>query len=214
MRTLTQTFAVALCAVAFALPSWADLVGTNVTGSLTFSGNLQNFYDPQNGSVPPTGYENSSSAYNSPTVPISNTAIEFGFSGGGNLDVTDFTATGFTFSITSSTAGGSPGLQLRLSDPVFADLTLKNVFDNYPNEGFSFSLTGDTISVYSPGFSGTGDYRAEFTLTSAIPEPASFGLCFGLIALGMWRRRRAAPGRKLWRQQNQSTNHPHLATHQ
>ena len=68
------------------MPAKALTAGTSITGSINFGGGSTNYYDPVNGGVPTgQGYENASDAYNSATVPLSNSTVEFGYQDPANI---------------------------------------------------------------------------------------------------------------------------------
>ena len=82
-------------------PAWADLTGTQVTGSLQFSAPPPvgiNYFDPANQYVDgplgtfPGGSLNSSGT----TVTISGTAVEFGYKDSDNTDSANFTGSQLT----------------------------------------------------------------------------------------------------------------------
>lgn len=84
-KKLSSIFPVVILLSACALPCSASLLGTEVTGSLTFTGDPSNYFDPGYGFVP-AGYLNVSGS----SVTVSNPAIEFGFDDGSSLISADF----------------------------------------------------------------------------------------------------------------------------
>lgn len=155
---------------------FASLIGTTVTGDLNFAGGTTNFYDPANGFVPATGYQNSPDAKDSPTVIIVG-GNEFGFEDGANLDVTSFSATGFTFTDTPIATTNNASITLTLTNTAFASVT--EVTNSFP--GLTFGVAGDVITLNIPAFSVTlGEpLAASFSVTSPtspVPEPSSVAL--------------------------------------
>ncbi len=170
-----------------ACPSWGALIGTTVTGSLTFSsGNPNNFFNPANGFVP-ARFENAAGTH----VTISDSAVEFGFNDGANRDIANFIDGQLIIRDRARGGAGSVAYTLTFTDPVFAGLSLVSSTFTKP---LDYSIVGDEIEITVPKFSRNGRYRAVFALTST-PEPGSFGmlgLSVGLLALGgaKWRSRR------------------------
>jgi hypothetical protein len=166
----------------------AGLIGTQVTGSLTFGGGGTNFFDPANGFVP-TGYLNKTQGT---TVTISGSAVEFGFSDGANRDTADFSDVGLTLEDLASTAAGGSSSRYVFTDPAFAGLSLVKLTDTFAG-GVDASLRGTTLTINVPAFSGAGDHVATFGLTSGasatVPEPSTLGLlALGGLGLAGWRR--------------------------
>jgi hypothetical protein len=167
----------------------ADLIGTTVTGVLNFDGNPLNYYDPANGFVPATGYQNSASNQDSSTVTIVG-GNEFGFRDGANQDVTSFTSNGFTFTDTSFLGAGT-NIALRFTDTAFGGVSeLSSTFS-----GLTFGISGDVITVDIPAFTTTpgGVLSASFSVT-AVPEPSTLGMVgieLVVIALIVMRKHRS-----------------------
>ena len=153
-----------------ALPGKGALAGTSVTGSLTFSGDPSNYFDPGYGFVPSTGYLNTSST----TVAISNSAVEFGYDDGGNRLSADFTDAQLSVNDLVESAGSNLGWQMTFSDPAFAGESLFLVSDSLPLSGYS--VTGDLITLNYAGGSVTAgqNLTATFAITST-PEPSTAG---------------------------------------
>ena len=140
------------------------------------------------GRVPP-GYENTAGT----TVPISDTAVEFGFSDGYNFDTADFTAATLTLTDQVNNNGAVPWQQT-FTDPAFSGVITK-VSDTFDNGGVTASVSGDTITL---NWAGTGvtnvTYSAVFDVGSAlqVPEPSTWALLvLGAGVLGLSLRRRA-----------------------
>ncbi|MGA2878018.1 MAG: hypothetical protein ABSG13_03630 [Bryobacteraceae bacterium] len=193
MRALNFLVAAMLPALCLSPLCRAGLIDTTVTGDLNFAAGTTNFYDPANGFVPATGYSNSASNQDSPTVTIVG-GNEFGYQDGANQDITSFSATGFTFTDTSFTGGGT-NITLTFTDSAFTGVSeLTNTFS-----GLTYGIAGDVITVNIPGFTTTEDgvLAASFSVTSTseVPEPSGFPLlaigAAGLIWLHKVRTARA-----------------------
>lgn len=170
----------------------AGLTGTPVTGSLVFGSDTTNYYDPNNGFVPP-GYLNTSGT----TVNIASPAVEFGFGDGSNTDTANFSAFQFTLEdsvVTTSVSAADNPFTMTFTDPAFSGSSLVKVTDFFPG-GLTYSLVDSTITVHWAGGPVTSgdDYTSTFTLV-AVPEPSAWAMV-GLGAIGAGtvalRRRRA-----------------------
>ena len=184
--------AVCLTSLLFFAPrqAKAQLGGTRVTGSIYFNGGFStNGYDPANGAVP-TGYENTAGT----TVTISDTAVEFGFNDGYNLDTADFTDGTLTISDSVGSFGATPWQQT-FTDPDFSGL-ITQVSDTFDG-GVTASALGDTITLNWDGTDNTGvTYAAVFDVGSTlqVPEPSTWALLgIGAGLLGLTLRRRSLP---------------------
>ncbi len=178
----------------FALPGSAALVGTSVTGSLTFAADPSNYFDPAYGFVPATGYLNASGT----TVTISNSAVEFGFDDASSLISADFSDTQLTINDLIETAGPTNSFQTLFTDTAFAGQSLALVSDSFPLA--DYSVAGDVITLdYSGGNPTVGQtLTATFNLVST-PEPATAGtvfVCF-LATLGVFLARKHRPASTL-----------------
>ena len=190
-----QTALLALCAAAplFAAPAaHAFSSGDQVTGKLNFNGDsTTNYFDPANGGVP-SGYSNTAG----PTVAISNSATEFGYTDYFNLQSTaDFNTPGTltlqdviqfnSIFYTESFAGMAKG--------EFTGLTL--VSSNFPTMP-TFSVANNTLTINFATINDAGTYTAVFVVTSAVPEPSTWAMMLGgaglLAGARLFRRARQA----------------------
>lgn len=186
MKKVCSLLAIAvLCLSAGSL--WADGIGTDVTGSLTFNGSSTNYFDAANGFVPP-GYGNSSG---STTVTIGS-GIEFGFSDSVNLNTADFT--GSTLTITNEVLSPNIAglLQMIFTDSAFTGFTLAS-----NDLGLTYSFTGNTLTIDRAEGEYSGVHSTVFNYTTAaspVPEPSTIVLlATGLLgAAGAVRRRLSA----------------------
>lgn len=181
--------------LAVTIPCRADLIGTPVTGSLTF-GTTTNYYDP---SILGGWYVNGPADLNTggTTVAISATAAEFGYADGASTISANFTGTQLTLTETST---GPAGWTQTFTDPAFAGLSL--VSSSFT--GLSYSSSGDTLTFIwggSPSTSVTTTYSATFNIVDpAVPEASAAGFLMigmGLVVLLLVKRNRArlhAPG--------------------
>jgi len=160
----------------------AGLIGTTVTGELSGVPFSVNFWDPANGDVPGTGFQNSASNQDSATVTIVG-GDEFGANPGGP-DVS-FSSTGFTLTEDLPTQFVAFGqYQITLTDTEFESVNL--ISNTFP--GLTYGISGDVITVDIPLTNAPPyDYSASFGVNT--PEPASaIFVAFGAIALA-WRRK-------------------------
>lgn len=177
-----------LVLIACAMPSRASLLGTAVTGNLTFLGNPLNYFDPANGFVPATGFENSSGT----TVTIAEPAIEFGAVFPANTDTGNFTATQLIVTDIVNSTGTNIPFTMTFSDAAFSGLSVSKVSDTFANGGTTASLTGNTLTVaWNGGLVNPGTLQAVYNLTTTtVPEPASWALLLvGIAAVGQFRRK-------------------------
>ena len=186
------TLAIAAVALVASTAANAQLVGTQVDGSLSFNGNSINYFDPAFGFVP-AGVGNSTSA-NGVTI---GSGTEFGFSQSGTFDImADFTDDQLVlqediflsalfnpqqFTFTSLTPGAFAGLSLASSN--FTGLT--------------YGVSGDTITINWTGadLSRGTQLQAVFDiLPAAVPEPATWAMMLlGFAGIGVaMRRKRSA----------------------
>jgi hypothetical protein len=147
----------------------ADLIGTTVTGVISGVPFSANFWDPVSGDVPGTGFQNSPSNQDSPTVVIVG-GNEFGELPGGP-DVS-FSASGFTLTENLSdqfVAFGQFGITF--TDAAFQNVNL--VGNSFP--GLTYAISGDVISISIPlTLVPPYDYSASFSVNT--PEPSGLGV--------------------------------------
>jgi hypothetical protein len=168
------------------LPAKADLTGTTVTGSLHFDGLTENFFDPAVGFVP-AGFLNAAGT----TVTISNTAAEFGFNDGANLDIANFT--GSSLLVTDDDTDNAANWVMTFTDTAFLGLNLVQTSDTFTNGGVTGVLSGDTITLDFGGTStADGLMSTSFTLNPTNAAEPSGILLLGsslICLLGVSRRK-------------------------
>ncbi len=189
---LPFVFLSALAFLSCAVPGKASLLGTSITGSLQFLGNASNYFDPANGYVPSTGYQNSSGT----TVTITEPAIEFGAVFPANTDSANFTATQLTLTDVVNSVGNNGPFTVTFAGTGFLGLSLSKVSDTFTNGGTTATLTGNTLAItWNGGAVNAGTLQATYNLAAAspVPEPSSRVLLLtGVSAAGYLRRRRNA----------------------
>ena len=180
--------AIALGLLASSSPA-ALLIGTSVTGNLSFSGSPTNSFNPSAGGVP-AGYLNTAG----PTVTVAEPAIEFGYADAANWDTANFTDNQLLIQdqALSGFVGNSP-FTMTFTDAAFAGLMpvlVTNTFSPAPTA----SITGTTLTVSYPASNATVNVPNTLALTlynfAPVPEPTSMAV-LGLGAAGLLRRRRA-----------------------
>lgn len=189
---MKKFFAVAsIAAISFSAPSLrADLLGTKVSGSLTFNGGATNYFDPSRGFVP-AGFGNSVSPDNVSIGP----GVEFGYHDIFNLDTANFSANRLVIRDVCDFAGtgiclfGSSAFQMKFTDLAFTSAALQS-----NALGVAFSFAGDALTISFPGGGIENDNAtASFLIGSAAqtPEPGTMALVgTGLLgAAGVIRRR-------------------------
>lgn len=174
--TTLKSFALGLAsALAFALPASADNTGLAVTGTLALGPNGSaggQYWSPQNttiGGGVEYAYSNLTNDYSADFTP-------------NHLHIQDNVVLGSDgWEMTFTTPGGFTGLSL-VSD-TFAP-------------GLTYSLNAGTIVIDWVGnlLPPYHTYNAIFSVTAAVPEPASYGMLLAGVGLLAWlARRKAAP---------------------
>jgi hypothetical protein len=132
----------------------STIIGTQVTGVLSFIGYPQNFFDPINGRVP-AGYLNVAGT----AVIISSSAAEFGYDDGTAGITADFTDTQLTVTDSPYTTTKYNAIQLVLTDPAFTSLS--KLSDGFPGGGLSASLSAGAITLNWAGGNLTNGVAAQ-----------------------------------------------------
>jgi len=180
MRRYRAALLAAAAGLLMTMPVRADLLGSTVTGSLTFpSTDGYNYY----GSAPRT---------------IGN-GTEFGYTDHwGNYISADITSDGRTLyeHIISYWIGATPWTQTFVS-PAFAGATVIETDDDFINRGVSWALAGNTLTFNWNGTGWLADdpaYDAQYHIAvapAAVPEPSTFvALAAALVGLGFGVRRK------------------------
>lgn len=173
------------------ISAFANLIGQQVTGSVTFGSLPTNYFDPTLGMVPAT-YLNFSQGT---TVTVQPSAIEFGYQdvfnqiqldfGSSSLQVKNISNSGISpFTITL--AAVTPG--------AFSGIFLFN--DNFAGTGIGYSMSNGVITLRYGGTNQAGTYIADFGIASVTtapslplqpaPEPISYALTgSALLALAV-----------------------------
>ncbi len=166
----------------------ASLIGTSVTGSLVFTGDPSNYFDPGYFFVPPADLNSSGT-----TVTVSNSDVEFGYDDGiANAYSADFTANQLTVTDQVEGSGDNAGLTMMFTDSAFSNqsLVLASASSPFIN---NYSLTGNVVTLNSAGGSVTAGQTLTETFTfTAVPEPSTVGLLSIVVLLfgsyAAWRR--------------------------
>ena len=185
MLNLRVTVLTAVTILAASLPGRADLVNSQVTGSLSF-GTSANYFDPHSGYVP-AGYANDAG----PTVTIGSSGTEFGFADPWLTLTADFT--GDSLTVTDSGLSGS-GWTMTFTDSAFSGATLTQTSDTFTNLGPAvlYSLTGDVLTVSWAGIAGEPQSDPGTVITfgsasvAAVPEPPVTGFLALMVLGAVW----------------------------
>ena len=177
-RSLSITSSALLVMSACALPARASLIGSSVNGSLTFTGDPTNYFDPNNNFVPPAGYLNASGT----TVAVSGSAVEFGFDDGASLITADLVANQITLGDAIEVSGSTGGFQLTLVDAAFSGLPFAIVGGNLlPTD---FSLVGDTLTLnYAGDDVVAGQVLTTIVGPTPVPELSTFSLTLSSVVV-------------------------------
>ena len=171
LKKVSLLSSLAILLLTFVVRGQAALVGTSVTGSLTFRGDPSNYFDPLYGFVPTIGYLNASGT----TVTVSGSAVEFGFSDGASIISADFSGSQLTVNDTVEIPGANNSFQMTFMDSAFAGQYLSSISDNFPLS--AHSLTGNLITLNYAGanLSSGESLTAKFDVIP-VPEPSAAGL--------------------------------------
>lgn len=167
MRPITRVLLLSALAAALSTSSWAvTLLGSTVTGSLTFPGSGANAFNPS-------------------TTTIVYPGVEFGYADVFNRISANFGSLDLEITDQSLSPGTNNPEQFVFMDSAFVGLSLVPGSNNYP-VGFTSSLVGNTLTINAPAeLLGTATYQAEFAFSpAAAPEPSSY-LLFGTLLLGL-----------------------------
>lgn len=172
-----------LCKLCLLLPltllagrAGAALVGTSIAGSLTFSGDPANYFDPGYGFVP--GSDLNAAGTNE---KISNSAVEFGYNDGASLIAANFTDNTLAITDLIEVAGVNNGFEMTFTDPAFANENLTLTGDSFPLSGYS--LKGDELTIlYAGGKPAKGQtLTADFSITPEAPVTGYWVLSLAII---------------------------------
>lgn len=181
MGTYLSKFARAAAILALTLPpSFAlSLAGSSVTGSLTFTGDPSNYFDPGYGFTRAGDLNNSGTM-----VTISESATEFGFDDGAHAITADFSGSRLVVGDLNEMPGTNNNpFQMTFSDPAFNGTQLVLISDNLPLA--SYSLNGDVLTLtYAGGPPNATNASATFAIVST-PEPGGLSALTGLTGLAL-----------------------------
>jgi hypothetical protein len=167
-------------------PAYADMLGTQVTGSINFGLAPTNYYDPAEGFVP-AGCLNS---VGGTTVTIANPDVEFCFEDSANYDSAQFTGT--TITLTDIVGSGASDWTQIFTDAAFTGVAFVEIFDNFDNGGVNLAHVGNQLTFTWAGTTATNvTYSATYQLV-AVPEPTSL-LLLGVGGAALLARARKRP---------------------
>ncbi len=140
-----------------------------------------------NGFVP-NGFSNKTQGT---TVTVAEPAIEFGLADGVNTNTVNITNTTITLTDVIATNGSTTPFLVTLTDTAFAGVTFTQTANT--TSSFTYSLTGNTLSLNFAGTNTGGTYTTTLTAASPVPEPGSVALLTGIFitGAGFVRKRRA-----------------------
>ena len=199
---LFNSAGLALITIIITSPAYADLnlTGVEVQGQLFINGGAMNEFDPINGEVPP-GFGNSPSpgGTGEASAFISDSIVEFGYSGSSAQITVNFTSTGM-FQATGSSSLPTESISMAFNSPAF---TTQIVGVTTPGSGCSYGIPGvagaSILGPVGPQATLTCSFNVTagsgFSATMAlrpVPEPASgLLLLVGLMGLRAIRRVRS-----------------------
>jgi PEP-CTERM motif-containing protein len=203
LTRLLNNFALALITIIITSPAYAtlNLTGVEVQGELFINGGLENEFDPNNGEVP-AGFGNSLASQGGTgeaSAFISDSIVEFGYSGSGAQITANFTSTGM-FQVNGASTLPTESVSLNFFSPAFTtQITAVTISGSGCSYGSNLVTGASILGPVGPqatlacsfnvmagqGFSTTLQLRS-------VPEPAS-GLLFlvGLMGLRAIRRFRS-----------------------
>ena len=152
-----------------------SLIGTTVSGSLNFpTPGTENYFDPTY-SFSRSDWDN----YSQGTNVVIDGNVTFGYTS--YYYVYEVTFSANSFSIFGGQYNGAfPPAYFTFTDPAFASVS--GIYSSFPS-GATATLTGDTLSIYTPGAPYVGaDYGISGDIAVVTPEPSSLSL--GLAAAG------------------------------
>jgi hypothetical protein len=162
--------------------AWAGLVGTSVTGSLTFGNVSTNYFDSSNNFVP-SGCANSGAG--GTTVTVTDPTAEFCFLDPVNRDTANFSDTSLTITDISISSIGPFTMSFVLAPGVVTSVS--ELSDTFASGGLSFSFVGNQLTIsLANSISSPGTYSAVYAFSAAaatVPEPTTLSMAALLIAL-------------------------------
>lgn len=191
-RKFRLSLSIAIVLSAFAVcGDPASLVGSSVTGSLNFAGNINNYFDPGYGFVPPADLNAAGT-----TVIISNSAVEFGYDDVvANAYSANFTNNQLTITDVVEGTGTNLPVTMTFTDAAFSNMYLVPV--STPTLISTFSISGDVLTLSSKGGNVTqGQVFTDTFTIQPVPEPSTSGLlslslvAFAISATGIVRHER------------------------
>lgn len=174
-KTLYSLFSLAVLALCVR-PVFADtIVGSSVNGALYFGTNLAtNEFASANGG--------------SGTTALIGPGVEFTYSDSYNTDTANFSATGLR--IADTVAVNAAPFTMVFTDPAFTGFSLLT-----DQSGFTYSFSGDVLTVNFAGTRTPGTYATTFgyPAVASTPEPSgALLLGTGAVALLLLRKIRPA----------------------
>jgi PEP-CTERM motif len=147
----------------------AILLGTSVTGTLTFGG--PNGFDPAN-SLVPSGCLNSSPG--NATVVVVNPTVEFCYDDIANLDTAQFTDNSLTITDVMRFTNGTNAWTMTFAFAPGLITGVSEASDNFANGGVTAVLANDILTLSFAGTTGIQTSTAVYNFnTTATPEPST-----------------------------------------